>query len=89
MTSQGRQNRSNFAERHGSLQMALEATVLIGRRWEWHQTIQLEIALQMIGQKLKLGQGHTKVMLGQIRSVQVKFGNATQPLVGHDLTGFI
>ena len=30
--------------------MALQATVLIGRQWEWHQTIQLEIALQTIGQ---------------------------------------
>ena len=49
-----------FAGWHGLLQMALEATVLIGRRWEWHQTIRLEIARQIIGQTLHLGQGHVR-----------------------------
>ena len=57
-----------FAGWHGLLQTALEATVLIGRWWEWHQTIQLEIPRQMIGQKLHLGQGHKRFMSGQVRS---------------------
>ena len=54
--------------------MALEATVLIGRLWGWHQTIQLRILHQIIGQQLHLGHGHTKVMWSR-RSEMVWNGN--------------
>jgi len=68
--------------------MPLEATVLTGRRLECHQTIQLEILRQIIRQTLHLGQDHTKVMWGQIRSGQVKLANGTRPRIGHNLIGF-